>query len=35
VSLKEQGLPTDVYYAVEEVHDVSAALAKGWGWCIM
>ena len=25
VSLKEQGLPTDVYYAVEEVHDVSAA----------
>jgi len=25
VSLEEQGLPTDVYYAVEEVHDVSAA----------
>ena len=23
VSLKEQGLPTDAYYAVEEVHDVS------------
>ena len=22
VSLKEQGLPTDAYYAVEEVHDV-------------
>ena len=22
MSLKEQGLPTDAYYAVEEVHDV-------------
>ena len=28
VSLKEQGLPTDTYYAVEEVHDVSSNF---WG----
>lgn len=33
VSLKEQGLPTDAYYAVEEVHDVSIVHIRGTLTC--